>query len=71
MAQMILQQYIDALGGNSLSFCVKAGVPHGIMKTIAKEDPIAESYANRICTYLTKEFGRPIALADVKDIKIC
>lgn len=71
MAQMTLQQYIDALGGDSLSFCTKAGVPHGIMKTLGKDQPIAESYANRVCVYLTKEFERPITIADIKDIKTC
>lgn len=69
--QRTLEQYINALGETHLGFLSTLHIGHHIMKTIARGEPIAESKAKLICDKLSKEFGRPITIADIKDLKTC
>lgn len=66
---MTLEQYIRALGDHH--FFLNVGIPSSIMKTVERGEPIAESYAKKICAYLSKEFERPITIADIKGLKTC
>jgi hypothetical protein len=71
MAQMTLEQYINALGENEAHFFIQIGIPGGIWKTVKRGEPIAEAYAKKICVYLSKEFDRPIDVRDIAGLKTC
>jgi hypothetical protein len=67
---MKLEQYIRAIGDDS-AFFTNSGMSSHIMKTISRGEPIAESYAQKIVDKLSKEFGRPITINMVSDLKTC
>jgi hypothetical protein len=71
MASMTLREHIEALGHSSGSFLHLIDLPLGLMRTVENDKAIAKSYADKICKKLSEEFGRPIQLTDIKNLKTC
>jgi hypothetical protein len=69
--KMTLKEYFSALGHLSRYRLVQAtGVPDDVIRTALKGDPIAQTYAEKIAQYFSKEFGRDVQLVDIKELTV-
>jgi hypothetical protein len=70
--RMTLEEYRRALGLTRYAFLEAIGEPRHseLLKHAESRRPIAAIKAEAICSYLSKEFQKPIKIKDVKGLEV-
>ena len=66
---MTIKEYARALGVADDYVYGQAKVPPGIKQIIDAGEPIAQSYAQKICDWLSREYNRIITIEDITGLK--